>query len=129
MAAYKAAPALFTCPSALQIKVPASSSDAEFDEDFFYNNSGVSYVWEHIYFNPVTQDYGTVPVSNRPTANVLQPSLAVLIWEIPYHESTNMPHQFGMNVVHADGSAQRILGIPGQADWWAYNSMTGWDPQ
>ncbi len=127
-AAFTSRQGLFSCPSALKIKLPPNSADAAFDNDFFFSNDGVTYVWEHMYFDPVTQNYGSIPVSNRPTSEVLQPSLAVLIWEIPYHSAANMPHRGGMNVVRADNSAQRILGVPSQDDWWGYNSKTGWDP-
>ena len=119
---------LFTCPSSLAIagKVPASSADAPFDNDFFYANDGVTYVWNHEYYDPFKQDYGP-PISGRPVAHVVQPSLAVLIWEIPYHQVIYMPHQMGMNVVHADNSANRIKGVLSQTDWWVYNSYAGWD--
>jgi prepilin-type N-terminal cleavage/methylation domain-containing protein len=109
---FRPRPGLFTCPSGLKIKVPPSSPDAGFDNDFFLANGGVSYVWNHLYFNPVTQNYGTKYISNRPSTAVVDPASAVLIWEIPYHQSIYMPHQGGMNVVHADNSAQRTLGNP-----------------
>jgi prepilin-type N-terminal cleavage/methylation domain-containing protein len=120
-------PGLFTCPSSLHLKLPPSSPDAVYDNDFFFANGGVSYVWNHLYYNPVTQNYGTKYISNRPTSDVLNPSAAVLAWEIPYHQSIYMPHQGGMNVIHADNSARRVLGNPKESDWWAYHSMDGWD--
>ena len=58
---------------------------------------------------------------------MLQSSVAVLIWEIPYHTSAYMPHENGMNVLHADGSAYRIQGKSTEADWWTYHSYPGWD--
>jgi len=117
---------LFACPSGIRIKVPPTSGDYGFDNDFYYANNGVSYVWNHMYWDLTNSDYGP-PISGRITTQVLQPSLAVLIWEIPYHEAKYMPHQMGMNVVHADGSAYRFKGNPKEEDWWVYHSWPGWD--
>lgn len=129
---YRPDPGLFTCQSALQIAptVPASdTSDVQFAaSDFFYNNYGVTYVWNHLYWDPSTDNYGTVFISGRAGSRVQSPSDAVLIWEIPYHVSHYMPHQFGMNVLHVDGSACRIKGNPSESDWWKSNSKYGWDP-
>jgi prepilin-type N-terminal cleavage/methylation domain-containing protein len=117
---------LFACPVGIRIKVPSTSEDYGFDNDFYYANNGVSYVWNHEYWDPTNADYGP-PISGRLVSEVLQPSVAVLIWEIPYHEAKYMPHQMGMNLVHADGSAYRIKGNPKEEDWWAYHSYAGWD--
>ena len=117
---------LFACPAGIKIKVPPSSEDYGFDNDFYYANNGVSYVWNHEYWDQANADYGP-PISGRRDTQVLQPSLAVLIWEIPYHEAMYMPHQMGMNVVHADNSAYRFKGNPKEEDWWVYHSASGWD--
>ena len=129
-AKYTSNPGLFTCPSSLKIAptVPASSPDAMFAaKDFFYNNEGVTYVWNHLYWDPVTDNYGKY-ISNRPGNNVKSPSTAILIWEIPYHDTRYMPHNKGMNVLHADSSVIRIKGNPSESDWWKYHSKEGWDP-
>jgi prepilin-type processing-associated H-X9-DG protein len=39
-----------------------------------------------------------------------------------------MPHNKGMNVLHADNSVGRVIGNPKQDDWYEYNSYMGWDP-
>ena len=43
-----------------------------------------------------------------------------------------MPHNLGMNVAHADGSAAYTKGIfmngTGEPDWCYANSYRGWDP-
>ena len=119
---------LFACPSGIVMSkhVPPSSPDYNWTDDFFYNNNGVSYVWNHTYWDPVNLDYGPY-ISGRPTSHCRQPSLAVLIWEIPYWAVIYWPHQLGMNVVHADNSAHRLKGNPAEADWWEYNSYAGWD--
>ena len=122
---------LYTCPSGIKIAatVPSGSPDAVFAAgDFFYNNNGVTYVWNHMYWDQQANTYGLPPVSNRPGSQVLRVTDAVLIWEIPYHDYRYMPHENGMNVVHADSSVVRIKGRPSESDWWIYHSKDGWDP-
>jgi prepilin-type processing-associated H-X9-DG protein len=129
IAKFKPEKGIFTCPSGVRIKVPTSSPDYVFDSNFYDSNDGVSYVWMHMFSDP--KNYGTDisahPISNRPTTDVFSPSEAVLVWEIPYHEAKYMPHGFGMNVVHADGSAGRILGFAKETDWYFSHSYVGWD--
>jgi prepilin-type N-terminal cleavage/methylation domain-containing protein len=125
-AKYAASPGLFACPSGIRIRMPPTALGYGTDNEFYYANNGVSYVWNHMYYDRINGDYGPA-ISGRPATKVLQPSLAVLIWEIPYWDVTYMPHNRGMNVVHADNSANRFKGIPSQDDWWAYNSWPGWD--
>jgi prepilin-type N-terminal cleavage/methylation domain-containing protein/prepilin-type processing-associated H-X9-DG protein len=128
-AQYTPNPGLFTCPSSLKIAptVLASSPDATFAaKNFFYNNEGVTYVWNHLYWDPVTDNYGKF-ISGRAGSKVLSPSEAILIWEIPYHDYRYMPHNNGMNVLHADSSVIRIKGSPNESDWWKYHSKQGWD--
>jgi hypothetical protein len=104
-----------------------SAPDAGFDADFFYDNDGVSYVWMTYYaVRPAVLDKSN-PISGRVTSKVLNPVKAVLIWEIPYHESKYMPHNAGMNVVHPEGSVERIKGDPKSTDWFYDNSKFGWD--
>ncbi len=117
---------LFACPAGIKIKVPPTSEDYGFDNDFYYANNGVSYVWNHgIGIRPTR--IMARPLAAARDTQVLQPSLAVLIWEIPYHEAMYMPHQMGMNVVHADNSAYRFKGNPKEEDWWVCHSAAGWD--
>ena len=118
---------LFACPSGIQVRgIPSSSGDFGLDNDFYYANNGVSYVWNHMYWDPTNSVYGPA-ISGRATTQVVQPSVAVLIWEIPYHDTAYMPHQKGMNIAHADGSANRIKGNPKETDWWVSHSYAGWD--
>jgi prepilin-type N-terminal cleavage/methylation domain-containing protein/prepilin-type processing-associated H-X9-DG protein len=120
---------MFACPSGIKIQVPPNGLDYYFDANFYHDNDGVSYVWMHMYSDP--KNYGTDvtqrPISNRSTSDVLSPSTAVLVWEIPYHDARYMPHNRGMNVVHADGSALRILGNLKETDWFFSHSYVGWD--
>jgi prepilin-type N-terminal cleavage/methylation domain-containing protein len=126
---FKPQKGMFTCPSGVKIKVPSSSPDYAFDGNFYFSNDGVSYVWMHMFSDPKNygNDISSHPISNRPTSDVYSPSTAVLVWEIPYHESKYMPHRAGMNVVHADGSAGRTLGNPKETDWFFSHSYVGWD--
>jgi len=117
---------LFACPSGIRIKVPSSSADYGFDNDFYYANNGVSYVWNHMYWDPVAAGYGPA-ISGRPATRVVQSSVAVPVWEIPYHTAAYMPHQNRMNVLHADSSVYAIKGNPAEADWWVSHSYAGWD--
>ncbi len=129
VAKYKPGQGLFACPSGIKIKVPASSADYGFDSNFYSANDGVSYVWMHMFSDPKNygQDVTTHPVSNRSTTDVFDATSAVLVWEIPYHDAKYMPHKFGMNVIHADNSANRILGNPKETDWYFSHSYVGWD--
>jgi prepilin-type N-terminal cleavage/methylation domain-containing protein len=123
---------LYTCPSAIKEVVPgnADTGDEGFDNDFYYNNDGVTYVFmvTYSYYNDTQDNNVTHPITNRRNTDVYISSLAVLVWEIPYHSATYMPHNKGMNVIHADNSASRIKGDPKQNDWYYYNSYIGWDP-
>lgn len=121
---------IFTCPSALKIKMPPNEPGAGTTLDWFFDNDGVTYVWNHIYLKRNSADYETSkPVSGRRAGDVSNPSKATLIWEIPYWNYLYMPHQRGMNIVCADGHAERIKGSPKEADWWAAHSRDGWEPE
>ncbi len=123
---------LYTCPSAIQEVVPASADtgDEGFDNDFYYANDGVTYVFmvTYSYYNNTEENNVTHPISNRRNTDVYISSQAVLVWEIPYHNAKYMPHNKGMNVIHADNSAGRIKGDPKETDWYYSNSYIGWDP-
>jgi prepilin-type N-terminal cleavage/methylation domain-containing protein len=125
---HRPAAGLFSCPSALKAKIVVKgSNDDYFGSDFFYDNDGVSYVWNHMYYDPKLREYGKKPISGRSTSDVRNSSVAVLVWEIPYHRAQNMPHQGGMNLVMADTSARRFKGNPKETDWWLNHSFEGWD--
>ena len=121
-------PGIFACPSGLKAKIVIrGSNDDRFGADFFFDNDGVSYVWSHKYYDPKTGSFGVKPISGRSESDVLSPSRAVLIWEIPYHRAANMPHQGGMNVIMADAHVERFKGRPRETDWWPNHSFEGWD--
>ena len=122
---------LFTCPGSLKMvqHVPPDAPDYFFCGNFCWANDGVTYVWMSYYnTTPFTAALALdKPVSGRKTTNIKNPSQAVLIWEIPYHQRKYMPHSLGMNVVHPDGSANRIIGDPINDDWFYSFSKLGWD--
>jgi len=123
---------LYTCPTAITEMVPAGADpgDVSFDDYFYYVNDGVTYPFMVTYdYYPDTGENNVVhPITNRRNTDVYISSLAVLVWEIPYHSAMYMPHNKGMNVLHADNSVGRVIGNPKQDDWYEYNSYIGWDP-
>ena len=126
---YQSRQGIYSCPVAIRTKLKPGAPGSGFTEDKFFGNDGVTYVWNHIY---LTKDGGTYetsrPVSGRADTAVLNPSKATLTWEIPYWDSTTMPHSKGMNLVLADGHSERVLGSPKEPDWWAFHSRDGWEP-
>jgi prepilin-type N-terminal cleavage/methylation domain-containing protein/prepilin-type processing-associated H-X9-DG protein len=123
---------LYTCPAAITEMVPASADtgDESFDDDFYYFNDGVTYPFmvTYDYYPDTGENNVEHPITNRRNTDVYISSMAVLVWEIPYHSATYMPHNKGMNVLHADNSVGRVIGNPKQNDWYEYNSYIGWDP-
>jgi len=127
-------PGIFSCPSGLRVKMPANENGSYFTANFFFDNDGVTYVWNHIYLKKRFKasdpwDYETKkPVSGRNESEVVNSSKAVLVWEIPYWNYRYMPHNRGINIVCADGHAERFKGSPKEEDWWSYHSRDGWEP-
>jgi len=119
---------IFTCPAGIKGKIVVKgSNDDIFGGDFFFANDGVSYVWSHKYHDPKTGALGRKPISGRSATDIKSPARAVMVWEIPYHRAQNMPHKGAMNVVMADGHAERFRGNPKESDWWLNHSFEGWD--
>ena len=130
---YQSRQGIFTCPVAIRTKLKTGAPGYGYSEDKFFNNDGVTYVWNHIYLNkrvsasdPVTYQEKT-PVSGRSDSQVINPSKATLTWEIPYWDYNTMPHSKGMNLVLADGHSERVPGSPKEDDWWAFHSRDGWE--
>ena len=137
---------ILMCPSALRITgIDAASEDLPFANGISYANRGVSYVWNYRYWvwgniNGVTIPVGSgtlsaKPISNRQISSVANASAAVLVFDIPYHESRYMPHDKGLNVAYADGHAgyqkgnDRQIWQNNRGDWWRFHSQDGWDKQ
>jgi prepilin-type N-terminal cleavage/methylation domain-containing protein len=134
MANYRPQAGLYSCPSAINIQPPQSDGgDVEFDLGNYATNDGVTYIWMSVYYNidvpnghEGTTDYWD-PISGRKGAKITSPSTAVDLWELPYHRMSYMPHSFGQNVCHPDGSVTRCKGYPAMQDWYWENSQYGWD--
>ena len=87
-----------------------------------------SYVWNHMYKTENGSSYvEDRPVSGRPHGDVLNSSIAPVLWETPYWDWNDMPHRRAINVTYADGHAERTPGHPKEADWWFYHSRDGWE--
>jgi type II secretory pathway pseudopilin PulG len=127
MKAYRPVPGLYCCPSAITIQADPNSADYTFDEQFYGDNDGVTYVWMCVKAPGETGDDYARPVSNRRTTDIACTSVAVDIWEIPYHEMRYQPHSGGQNVCHPDGSVTRFKGYKAMWDWFEENSWYGWD--
>jgi prepilin-type N-terminal cleavage/methylation domain-containing protein/prepilin-type processing-associated H-X9-DG protein len=131
VAQYRPVLGFYTCPSSLKIAptVPSGSADGIFAARFnFYYNQGVTYVWMHKYYDSTTGAASLHTISGRRATSVQSPSVAVLVFEVPYHLTLYMPHNKGMNVLHADSSVVRIKDTPAETDWWITYSKIGWDP-
>lgn len=111
---------IWVCPAGLKSKDPMMTQAALL-------NNQTTYVWTHIYSRPGVGYVLNNPVSGRFTINVVNPSIATMIWEMPYWNQPLMPHHKGINTVHSDGSAWWYQGDPTQFDWWAYHSWEGWE--
>jgi prepilin-type N-terminal cleavage/methylation domain-containing protein len=123
---------MYTCPASIKEVLAASADpgDAVYANDYYYGNDGDTYVFmvTYSYYNNTAENNVIHPITNRKSTDVYISSQAVLVWEIPYHRAAFMPHNLGMNVLHADNSAGRIQGDPTQTDWYFSNSYIGWDP-
>ncbi len=118
------ASSLFICPVGIRAKDPAVSGYATMVKD----NDYVTYVWNHIYLKKDNATYETSrPVSGRKVTQVVNPSSAVLLWEMPYWTPSASPHAGRLNLVFADTHAAPEKRNPKEFDWWAYHSRRGWD--
>ena len=127
LAKFRPTPGLYCCPSAITIQADPNSADYGFDQQFYGDNDGVTYVWMAVKAPPGGGDDYARPVSNRKTTDIKNTSAAVDIWEIPYHEMKYQPHAGGQNVCHPDGTVTRFKGYKLMWDWYEENSWYGWD--
>ena len=78
-------PGLFMCPVSIR------TSERNLINRYVANES--SYVWNHIYLTADGGRYVTErPVSGRPQSDVVNTSISVLVWEMPYWVPIPMPH-------------------------------------
>jgi prepilin-type N-terminal cleavage/methylation domain-containing protein len=127
MKAFRPVPGLYCCPSAILIQAAPSSQDAAFDQQFYADNDGVTYVWMAVHGPGGPGDDYEHPISNRPTTEIANTSVAVDVWEIPYHGWEYQPHFQAQNVCHPDGSVTRFKGYKAMQDWYEENSWYGWE--
>ena len=128
MKAYRPIPGLYCCPTAITIQAdPTDTGDVSFDQQFYADNDGVTYVWMAVHAPPGGGDDYAHPVSNRRNTQIANTSVAVDIWEIPYHSWKFQPHSRGQNVCHPDGSVTRFRGYKAMQDWYEENSWYGWE--
>ena len=119
----KPANSLRACSAALKMNLGV----AEYQQ-MLRDNDYVTYVWNHIYLRKDNVTYEVArPVSGRATSAVINPSSAVLVWEMPYHTQWGNPHNLGLNLVFADTHAAREKRNMKEMDWWQYHSRRGWE--
>lgn len=115
---------IWVCPIGLKATDPAVPGFATMVHD----NQYLTYVWNHIFLLPDRSDYDVAhPVSGRRSAQVSNPSSAVLLWEMPYWTPAFSPHQGGLNLIFADCHAAFEKRKLTEIDWWSYHSRRGWD--
>jgi prepilin-type N-terminal cleavage/methylation domain-containing protein len=115
---------IYICPAGLRASDPAVPGYPLMVKD----NDYVTYIWNHIYLTADRSSYDVAhPVSGRKTIQVVNPSSAVLLWEMPYWTPSASPHHGGLNLVFADSHAAFEKRKPTEIDWWGYHSRRGWD--
>jgi prepilin-type N-terminal cleavage/methylation domain-containing protein len=114
----------YVCPSGIRTR----DKDVPRLQDLYRDNDFVTYVWNHIYLKKDNATYETQrPVSGRRSSDVVNPTSAVLIWEMPYWNASASPHHLGINLVFADTHAGFEKRKVKEYDWWAYHSRRGWE--
>ena len=115
---------IYVCPAGIRGKDPQVPAF----RDLLRDNDYVTYVWNHIYLKKDNATYEDKrPVSGRKTGDVVNPTSAVLVWEMPYWTPLTSPHHFGLNLVFADTHAGFEKRNPKEIDWWQYHSRRGWE--
>ena len=100
----------YICPAGIKGKDPQAAGF----QDLLRDNDYVTYEEKR-------------PVSGRKSTDVVNPSSAVLLWEMPYWTPSASPHHFGLNLVFADTHAGFEKRNPKEIDWWSYHSRRGWE--
>lgn len=114
---------IFTCPSGIKAKDPSVPTIANLLRD----NDHVTYIWNHIYLKKDGSYETGKPISGRRDSDVVSPSRAVLVWEIPYWNWDKSAHGTRLNLVFADNHAGPERRQKDEYDWWSYHSRRGWD--
>jgi prepilin-type N-terminal cleavage/methylation domain-containing protein len=115
---------VYVCPSGIRGADPAMPGYRQLLQD----NDYLTYVWNHMYLKKDNSTYETSrPVSGRKMSDVASPTMAVLVWEMPYWTPKSAPHQQKLNLVFADTHAESELRNLKENDWWRYHSRRGWE--
>jgi len=114
---------LFTCPMGIRVQDASISMLA----DMLRENDHVTYVWNHMYLKPDGTHEAKKPVSGRRDSDVVSPSRAVLVWEIPYWTWNKSAHGNKLNLIFADQHAAPERRQRDELDWWRWHSRRGWD--
>jgi prepilin-type N-terminal cleavage/methylation domain-containing protein len=114
----------YVCPAGIKAKDPQVGAF----QNMLRDNDYITYVWNHIYLKKDNATYEDKrPVSGRKSTDVVNPSSAVLLWEMPYWTPLTSPHRFGLNLVFADTHAGFEKRNRKEIDWWRYHSRRGWE--
>ena len=113
----------FTCPSGIRTWEP----DAGWTGQFAIMNDHVSYVWMHVYWRTNGTHELNKPVSGRPTGQVVNPSRAVLVWDMPYWRREHSAHPKGINLLFVDAHSGFNALDPKEYDWYFNHTRQGWD--
>jgi prepilin-type N-terminal cleavage/methylation domain-containing protein len=114
---------LFICPVGMRAKDPAVPGLLQMYKD----NDYLTYVWNHIFLKVNGEYEISRPVSGRKTTSVVNPTSAVLVWEMPYWTPNYAPHQGSLDLVFADTHAGPEKRRTKEYDWWSFHSRRGWD--
>ncbi len=114
----------YVCPIGIRATDPYVPGYATMLKD----NDYLTYVWNHIFLTADRSGYDVQhPVSGRKMTAVVNPSTAVMVWDMPFWTPSAAPHHNAQNFVFADTHAALEKRRPAEQDWWAYHSRRGWD--
>ena len=119
----KPANSLRACPAGIK----ANPNNTDYQQ-IITDNDNVTYIWNHIYLKKVQRTYElTRPVSGRKTSYVVNPTKAVLVFEMSYITMYGNAHDLGLNLVFADTHVAYEKRNPKEDDWWTPHGRRGWD--
>ena len=120
---------IYACPAGIRATDPANPDYPT----MLKNNDYITYPWNHIYLEKRFSNSDpwiyvkTQMVSGRKTTFIVNPSAAILLWEMPYWTAAASPHHNGLNLVYADGHVGLEKRNSKEFDWYSFHSRRGWD--
>jgi prepilin-type N-terminal cleavage/methylation domain-containing protein/prepilin-type processing-associated H-X9-DG protein len=120
---------LYVCPAGIRATDPGNPGYPTMLKD----NDYITYVWNHIYVEKRFSNSDpwiyvkSRLVSGRKTTLIVNPSSAVLLWEMPYWTASASPHHNSLNLAFADGHVSFEKRNPKEFDWYSFHSGRGWD--